>query len=302
MDDGVEGVYNAWSGRGSPVIDRGSMLPEGYPPLEAYEEVPRLPLFQEMRAFAEEFRDINGDALTDYSARWSEDPLHRWSRRWEYLFVTDRVATAFARRSSGSMRIMDAGSGLTFFPHWIAYRYRGLEVECSDRDRRVESAAAELRPPARDGVSYTTQDLASLTYPDESFSLISCISVLEHTRNREAIIGEFARVLEPGGEVVLTFDISLDGRWEIPRSEAVRLLRDLDDHFTPESDYGSVLEDFDADVMLTTDWVRAHDPSLLPWKYPHPVDMLRRFPNLTAMFEPRFKSLTCFCGTWRKPG
>jgi hypothetical protein len=53
--------------------------------------------------------------------------------------------------------------------------------------------------------------------------------------------------------------------------------------------------------MLTTDWVRERDPSLLPWRYPHPSDMLRRFPNVIAMFRPRFKSLTCFCGTWRKP-
>lgn len=278
------------------------MLPEGYPPLEVYEEVPRRPLFREMRAFAEAFRESNADALEDYSAQWSKDPLHRWSRRWEYLFVTERVGAGFARRASGSMRMLDAGSGLTFFAHWLAHRYPGLTVECSDRDAQVESASAELRRPAQDSVSYTTQDLAALTYPDAAFSLVSCVSVLEHTRNRDAIIGELARVLEPGGALVLTFDVSLDGRWEIPRSEAARLLRDLDHHFTPEGDYGSALEDFDADTMLTTDWVRARDPSLLPWKYPHPADMLRRFPNVMEMFKPRFKSLTCFCATWRKPG
>lgn len=278
------------------------MLPEGYPPLEAYKEISRRPLFQEMRAFADEFLDSNAEAVADYGARWSQDPLQGWSRRWEYLFVTERVRRASEGRSSGSIRMLDAGSGLTFFPHWLAYTHPGLEVECLDRDPQVETASAELRPPTQEGVSYTTQDLASLTYPDASFSVISCVSVLEHTRNRDAIIGEFARVLEPGGVLVLTFDISLDGRWEIPRSEAAGLLRELGDRFTPEGDYDSLLEDFDADAMLSTDWVRAHDPSRLPWKYPHPADMLRRFPNVIAMFKPRFKSLTCFCGTWRKPG
>lgn len=281
------------------------MLPDGYPPLEVYREITRRPLFREMRAFAEEFHENNGDALGSYAARWSEAPLHGWSRRWEYLFVTERVGTALPDPPSGfgsaTGRILDAGSGLTFFAHWLAYRYPELDVECSDRDRRVESASVELGPPAQDRVSYTTGDLASLTYPDASFSVVSCVSVLEHTRDRDAIIAEFARVLEPGGALVLTFDVSLDGRWEIPRSEAAGLLGDLDDHLTPQRDYGSLLQDFDASTALTTDWAREHDPSLLPWRYPHPADMLRRFPNVIEMFKPRFKSLTCFCGTWRKP-
>ena len=281
------------------------MLPDGYPPLEVYKEITRRPLFREMSAFAEEFHQNNADALEAYAARWSEAPLHGWSRRWEYLFVTERVGTVLPAPSEGAGpgpgRILDAGSGLTFFAHWLAYRYPGLEVECSDRDPRVESASAELGQPAQDGVSYTTQDLAALEYPDAWFSVVSCVSVLEHTRDRDAIIAEFARVLEPGAALVLTFDISLDGRWEIPRSEAKRLVGDLDDHLTPERDYQALLEDFDASTALTTDWAREHDPSRLPWRYPHPVDMLRRFPNVIEMFKPRFKSLTCFCGTWRKP-
>ena len=276
------------------------MLPKGYPPLEAYEEIPGRPLFQEMRAFADEFVRGNEGALAEYAGKWSMDPLHRWSRRWEYLFVTEQVGAEQARRSD-SMRMLDAGSGLTFLPHWLTRRHSGLEIECADRDPLISDAAEALREPARESVSYSTQDLASLSYPDASFGLISCISVLEHTRNRDTIMAEFARVLEPGGAVVLTFDISLDGRWEIPRSEALELLRDLREHFAPEGDYEAALEEFDPATMLTTDWAREHDPSLLPWRYPHPADMLRRFPNVLEMFKPRFKSLTCFCGTWRKP-
>lgn len=276
------------------------MLPDGYPPLDTYEEVPRLPRFREMRAFAGAFLEGNEGVLEAYGARWSKHPLHRWSRRWEYLFVTERVGAAFDR-TPGSMRMLDAGSGLTFFPHWLASEYPGLTVVCSDRDARVEAASKELRPPAHDAVSYITEDLASLDHPDASFDVVSCVSVLEHTRRREAIIAEFARVLEPGGALVLTFDVSVDGRWEIPRAEAAGLLGDLDAHFEPDGDYASRLDTFDPDGMLTTGWAREHDPSLLPWKYPHPVDMVRRFPNVIEMLKPRFKLLTCFCGTWRKP-
>lgn len=277
------------------------MLPHGYPPLDIYQEVPQRPLFRKMRTFADEFLARNEAVLEGYSARWSKDPLHRWSRRWEYPFVTERVGAVLRDRESGSAHALDAGSGLTFFAHWLAQTYPGLQVEGLDRDPEIETASALLEPPARDSVSYATGDLASLPYPDDSFALVSCISVLEHTRNRDAIIREFARVLEPGGVVVLTFDISLDGRWEVPRSEAVHLLDDLRRHLTPDGEYGRMLEEFDPDTMLTTDLVREHDPTLLPWKYPHPSDMVRRFPNVIEMFKPRFKSLTCFCGTWRKP-
>lgn len=276
------------------------MLPRGYPPLDVYEEISELPLFQEMRSFADAFVRGNEDVLEDYAGKWSRDPLHRWSRRWEYLFVTERIGAEVARRS-GPVRLLDAGSGLTFFPHWLAQRNPSLEVECPDRDPEIEAASAALRAPARSTVAYATQDLASLSYPDGAFGLISCVSVLEHTRNRDTIIGELARVLEPGGVVVLTFDISPDGRWEIPRPEAAEMLRELRERFTPEADYEALLADFDPGAMLTTDWAREHDPTLLPWKYPHPADMLRRFPNVLQMFKPRFKSLTCFCGTWRKP-
>lgn len=274
------------------------MLPDGYPPLETYTAVPSLRLFREMREFARSFLDANADVLKSYAARWSEDPLHRWSRRWEYLYVTERVGEA-ARRD-GTTRVLDAGSGLTFFPHWLTYKHPVVAVACPDRDPQIEPASADLRPPAQENVTYATQDLADLRYPDASFSLVSCVSVLEHTWDRDVIIREFARVLEPGGVLALTFDVSVDGRWEIPRSEAAQLLEDLEARFTPDGDYAARLEDFDPDAMLTTAWAREHDATLLPWKYPNPVDMLRRFPNVFEMFKPRFKLLTCFCGTWRK--
>lgn len=277
------------------------MLPDGYPPLDRYQDVPGTPLFEEMRAFATRFLESNQHLLKDYSAQWSKDPLHRWSRRWEYPFVTERVGEAMAARGSGSARALDAGSGLTFFAHWLTERNPGLEVEGLDRDPGVESASDGLEAPATDSVSYGTGDLAALPYAAASFAMVSCISVLEHTRNRDAIIREFARVLEPGGVLILTIDISLDDRWEIPRSEAAELLAALDRHFDADGEYDRMLREFDADAMLSTDWVRERDPSLLPWRYPHPSDMLRRFPNVVGMFRPRFKSLTCFCGTWRKP-
>ena len=56
--------------------------------------------------------------------------------------------------------------------------------------------------------------LQKLDMPNESLDVICCISVLEHTDNYGEIVREFARVLKRGGLLVLTFDLSLDGKFE----------------------------------------------------------------------------------------
>ena len=58
-------------------------------------------------------------------------------------------------------------------------------------------------------VEYLHGDLTRLPFPDASFDLVSCISVLEHmppdTRTRG--VQEMARVLKPGGQLLLTYDL-----------------------------------------------------------------------------------------------
>lgn len=58
-------------------------------------------------------------------------------------------------------------------------------------------------------IEYMHADLTRLPFPDASFDLVSCISVLEHmppdTRTRG--VQEMARVLKPGGQLLLTYDL-----------------------------------------------------------------------------------------------
>lgn len=276
------------------------MLTDGYPLLDAYAQIPRDSLFQAMRSYSERFRDRNADALEYYSRRWVEDPLHHWSRRWEYLYVTERVDDIVHRHEGSTLRTLDAGSGLTFFPHWLAHRFPPLRVECADRDSRAAKGAARLSSPARGTVSYATHDLASLTYHDASFDAVLCVSVLEHAGDYDAIVDEFARVSKPGAALVLTIDISPDGRWQISQERAAVLIRALERRFEPEADYRGLLHDFDPSRMLTTRHARDVDPSLLPWKYPS-LDNIRDNPwRPDKWLRPRFKYLTCFCMSWRR--
>ena len=48
------------------------------------------------------------------------------------------------------------------------------------------------------------EDAAALPWPDGEFDTITIVAALNHMPNREAIIREAARLLKPGGTVVVT--------------------------------------------------------------------------------------------------
>jgi len=61
----------------------------------------------------------------------------------------------------------------------------------------------------RFGVDYRHGDLTALSFPAGSFDVVSCISVLEHMppETRAKGVREMARVLKPGGQLLLTYDL-----------------------------------------------------------------------------------------------
>ncbi len=129
----------------------------------------------------------------------------RWPfRRLEYSFALDAL-TAHLRPGQ---RFLDAGSGATPFAHALAEL--GVEAEACDGDSRLISQLQRLQPETIYGskVRYSAQDLTAMSFSDDSFDAIACISVLEHipAPHDKRAVGELMRILKPGGLLVFTVD------------------------------------------------------------------------------------------------
>ena len=180
-------------------------------------------------------------SLKGYGKLWGQDPFKLWSRRWEYPFAAAKTIEygqlmAAANASSGSpsslassrpntLKFIDAGSGVTFFPYFVCDHLPQAEFICIDSNPSYPpmfDAINRNTPGSR--VSFANGMLQKLEMPNASIDGICCISVLEHTDNYGEIVREFARVLKTGGLLLLTFDLSLDGKFELRKEVAADLL------------------------------------------------------------------------------
>jgi SAM-dependent methyltransferase len=209
------------------------------------------------------------------------------------------------RIGDGPIKILDAGSGVTYFPYFICSKVPRAQFICCDYDTTYQQMfdainAAEPQPPR---VSFLQAMLQKLPIESESLDAICCISVLEHTNNYGEIVDEFFRVLRPGGTFVLTFDLSLDGRFTLPKQAAAELLQKLKSRFNAADDVDLLAElDHMHDAhVLTTDHVRKTEPQFLPWsrlvKVRNTVQDLFKGYGWTGGFRSR----TVFCLEVRKP-
>jgi SAM-dependent methyltransferase len=101
-----------------------------------------------------------------------------------------RAVRELAPRLTG--RLLDVGCGTQpyrdLFPS--AREYVGLDID-SDRTRRL-------------GVADLLYDGSSFPLPDAQFDAVLCNQVLEHVFTPDTFIAEIARVLKPGGQLLLT--------------------------------------------------------------------------------------------------
>lgn len=277
---------------------------DGIPRISAYEQLVASEFFRDLEEFSSGFLRRHGSALEPYARKWVADPLHQWSRQWEYPWVYAGLEEFVQASPAGGQppRILDAGSGVTFFPYLLTERLSGARVTCLDQDEMLAPIYADITKERRASVEFRTGALAQLEQPDSSLDAIYCVSVLEHTRDHDRILDQFARTLRPGGRLLLTFDVSLDGRTDVAPAAARSLIEAVERRFEPVLAPSAVdLEQGLADPgLFTTEAIRRSRPELLPWRSNWRTDVVRL---LTARRPgPPFFLCTVVCGHWRRGG
>jgi SAM-dependent methyltransferase len=218
--------------------------------------------FEVLRHWHDEFSRQGSKFLSpDYPEL--PEPLYTWSRAWEYPFAYHHLSR-FVCDVSGTPKIADVGSGVTFFPFAVADL--GADVICTDVDpkhgRDLSGANEVIRH--KGSVSFRLIEGDTLPFADAELDAVFCISVLEHIPDFEKTIAEIDRCLRVGGLFVLTFDVAVKGIEGITGERREVLLEELNRRFSaviePEdvSLSGALLSDRGPYPMLSKDtaWFR----------------------------------------------
>jgi ubiquinone/menaquinone biosynthesis C-methylase UbiE len=230
----------------------------GIPTKKEYDQLLSTSFFSGLEAFSNNFLKVCDHELSYYKKKWVLDPLHQWSRQYEYPFVFSEIQRDVP---STQFSVLDAGSGLTFFPFLLKSSFPNAVIHCCDYDENLAELYTAISRKTNSEVHFISSDIRNLPYDGNQFDVLYCISVLEHTNNFEKVLDEFKRVLKPAGKLILTFDIALDNFSDIPAPVAEQLLSSIADRFHVTIEPINLSS---SDIVTTEDFKNS---SLLPWKY-----------------------------------
>ena len=114
---------------------------------------------------------------------------------------------------TGVRSALDVGSGAgQLANHLLKYGDPGIKVMCTDLSQpMLRRARTRLKSKAPE---FVAADLACLPFADGSFDCVTCGYVLEHLPEAEPGLKEMARVLQPGGRMLLLVtEDSFSGAW-----------------------------------------------------------------------------------------
>jgi SAM-dependent methyltransferase len=97
-------------------------------------------------------------------------------------------------------RLLNAGCGTGEFNHYLRHRFEssvGIDINAGD----IATADGLNRDP---NILFEVANLTSLPFEAGSFDAAICVDVLEHVGDAPGAVAELRRVLEPGGQLVVT--------------------------------------------------------------------------------------------------
>jgi 2-polyprenyl-6-hydroxyphenyl methylase/3-demethylubiquinone-9 3-methyltransferase len=140
---------------------------------------------------------VNNEVYRTLGDRWytaDDDPiaLLRAEARLHAPWIAERVGSNLPGTAH---RILDLGCGAGLVANDLVQR--GFEVLGVDLAAEALEVAARHDPTGR--ARWLLADVRALPLPAESFDVVCAMDLLEHVEPVDAVIGEVARILRPGG-------------------------------------------------------------------------------------------------------
>jgi len=141
--------------------------------------------------------DLDKQTVTSAYARWA--PVY--DLVFGAVFERGRqAAIAAAERVGGHILEVGVGTGISLPLYSQQCRLTGVDIS-EPMLRKAHERVAEFGLTNVEELS--VMDAEHLTFPDNSFDVVVAQYVVTTVPNPEATLDEFARVLKPGGEIIL---------------------------------------------------------------------------------------------------
>jgi len=153
--------------------------------------------------------------LRDPDRQVMEKAYARWAPIYDALcgpiFLNGRRAAAQAARKVGG-RILEigVGTGLSFDDYDDTTEITGIDIS-EPMIMRARSRAATGRYPQVKGLA--VMDAHDLRYQDSSFDCVVAQFVITLVENPERVLSECARVVRPGGQIILVNHLYSETGW-----------------------------------------------------------------------------------------
>src|SRR5262249_2034372 len=136
----------------------------------------------------------------------------RWAPIYDLMFgpVFERgrhAAVASAERIGGRILEVGVGTGISLPYYSRTNRIFGVDIS-EAMLRKAQARVSELGLDHIEGLA--VMDAANLNFPDGSFDVVVAHYVITAVPDPEATLDEFARVVRPGGEIVLLSRVSAE--------------------------------------------------------------------------------------------
>ena len=155
---------------------------------------------------------LDGTGQLDLSREMVENAYDRWAPIYDLVFggvfSKGRRAAILATNNIGG-RVLEVGVGTGISLPQYAPNLRIFGTDISEGMlRKAKARVAEFRLKNVEGLA--VMDAEKLEFPDASFDVVMAQYVVTAVPNPEAALDEFARVLRPGGEIILLSRVSAD--------------------------------------------------------------------------------------------